>query len=230
MPTASPIACLAAVLLISGSAAAQPTPETPGAAGAEAAVEALVAAQQAHDFSAAFALIDPEIVSGVAEEVRGTRTLFERAVADSASTVAQEGYRDRPRPAAFGAFRRAAARLDSLAFYGDPSDAEIAGRLVGAATALDRTVVYPESRYELVRTDVQGDSLAHVVGRLDSLPGSSIAETVETTAARWTGTRWAVTFGSMDQSPITDFVRFPAFNMAEILNAALGGLFEGLDL
>lgn len=220
-----PLLVLAACLAL--PAAAQ-TPAVAGPGGAEAAVAALVAAQQAQDWAAAFDLTDPAVLHEGAEFVRGARDLFAHAVADSATVVLEPDYQERPQPEMFRAARLAAARLDSLVFYDDPSDVETVARLVGAVRSISLVAVYPESEYTPIRVDMESDSLARVVGRLDVLPGSSTPATTETTTARWTGTRWVVTFAWPDLGPVIDFVRFPMFNMTEILNAVLGDLFEGL--
>lgn len=209
--------------------AAAQTPETPGPAGARAAVAALVAAQQAQDWTAAFELVDPALLGEAAFAIRDARNAFGFAVADSALVADGHLYPESPQTALFAAGRRAAARLDSLAFFDNPSDAEVVGRLAAAVRSVRLISVYPESRYTPVRVDMAGDGRARVVGRLDILPGSSTPATVETTDARWTGSRWVVTFAPSDEGPVTGFVRFPITNVAEVLDAVLGDLFEELD-
>ncbi len=187
-------ACLL-TLLVAGSAAAQPTPETPGSAGAEAGVRALVEAQRAQDWPTVVALMDPTVVLYTADYTRGFARGLHAVLADSAAVVQSDrfGAEFDSDMHIFAMARRLDAVLPSAETLGD---ADLLVRVLRASQArrMSFFAVYTAPpAYRAIGTVTEGDSLAYVVGRTTWTGfDGNMDERVETVPMLWSGTRWTL--------------------------------------
>lgn len=202
--TLRPLLTVAAALLLAGSATAQPTPETPGPAGAEAAVVAVIAAQRARDWPALVALLDPDLVTWTADYTRETARQLHAVLADSAEAV-RSGRIERELDGDLRVFAMA-RRLDAVVPPGETAgDADLLVRVLRASQARQPAffAAFPNPpTFQALGTVTEGDSLAHIVGRTEwpSDVGERIAR-IETVSMRWNGTRWTL---SGDQYSVGD--------------------------
>lgn len=157
---------LLACLLAAAPAALAQDATTPGAAGAEAAVGAYIEAFAAQDYAAAVRQMDPEEVAEFAGLLREFALFAPEGAPDT---------KGEPAKVVAGFFEQ------MMGVSG------LAGDLFGEAVeSLDA---------EIIGAVLEGDSLAHVVARSSFAMMGGQMGGVEVTTARWTGDRWAVTFG-----------------------------------
>ncbi|MEM1116492.1 MAG: hypothetical protein AAF845_14525 [Bacteroidota bacterium] len=153
-------------LLVAAAPAFAQDATTPGAPGAEAVVDVYIEAFATRDYTAAVRELDPAEVAEFADLLEELALLAPENALDTKGEPAKV----------------VAGFLEQMMDMAGP-----AGGILGEAMeSLDA---------EILGTVLEGDSLAHVVARSSfAMMGGSVAR-VEATTARWTGTRWVVTFG-----------------------------------
>lgn len=157
---------LLACLLAAAPAALAQDASTPGEAGAEAAVDAYIAAFAAQDYSAVVQQMDPEEVAEFSDLLREFALFAPEGAPDT---------KGEPAKVVAGFFEQ------MMGVSG------LAGEMFGEAVeSLDA---------EVLGAVLEGDSLAHVVARSSFAMMGGQRGGVEVTTVRWTGDRWVVTFG-----------------------------------
>lgn len=219
MQTASTIACVAAALLIAGSAAAQPGPpktsRTPGTTGAMTAVTELLDAQRAGDWRTVAARLDPALVTELGTYTRDLSARSRAALADpSVQGLAEDLAR----------FNRIARRIARLV----PPDSALTDAQV-VARVFEADAARPTAALAVARRTSRGwaqgfpesDSLVHVfVSWSDApLPASDAVRPLADypVTARWADGRWSVATSGRTDSPHFEYLRFATHNWAEVL-------------
>lgn len=197
-------------------AAAQPTPATPGAAGAEAAVSALVRAQKVGDWAAVVGLLEPKLVADLGSSTWLFAEGFSQALAlANADASFREEYGGDDGPTL-----RAARRLAAVFPPNERlSIAETVARVLttDAPQTAWRAEESRQTAFAVLGSVAEADTLAHVVGRLDRPVMGEVRSTVELVTVRRTGERWAVVIGRDTANPLLEYLRFATGNWAEIL-------------
>ena len=198
------LALVAATLLLAGGAAAQPTPETPGPAGAAAAVETVIAAQRDYHWDALLRLVAPDDVAAMRADAHALIADARLVLVDSAAIVAmpeyvesREGWGEDER------FAQAHEVLEGEA-YAARSGQDLLERLMALAYANDYGYNAAMRRVALrpVGALAEGDTLAHVVTREIALDSLRRRSDVGLVTMRWTGNRW--TLGNPDEATWQD--------------------------
>lgn len=202
------LASLAAALLISAGAAAQPAPGTP--ADAELAAVRLVDAVRARDWRSLATFVDPEITAvlgmGFAETTRDIedelRSALDMDDADSlVAAVRATGYVTPPGvDPDLGVLVHMVDWMRALSADGRPDGQTLVERvlaLVAGCTPASESPLsaFDDVTYTPVRADVRDDGTVEVVGMFSRAIEGEPEEILAVTPLRWTGDRWTVTVG-----------------------------------
>lgn len=203
MPPASPLACLAAALLIAmcagQPAVSQTTPD--------AMVQALLDEQRQGDWAAVAERLDPQTVHELAEVTRGLRD----AVAQHGDLWASDGTASDPALASL-----MSRRLSAAVPLGE-SDTETVGRVLAAEDARSSRLaaIRADPAPRVIGSVLEGDSLGHVVVALAGL--ESPATTAELITVHRNGVQWVLRLDSRFDVSATEFLRFAVHNWLEVV-------------
>lgn len=181
------ILLLALAVRLAAPAAAQATPETPGAAGAVAAAEAFVAAQRTRDWPMVLRLLASDAVDAMRARIPGLVTDARAVRADSAGAAAADA-ESMGGSSSFETARRVLAITDAARAPNDELAAlMMVGATIGGEYNYDRNQMA-----EVLGAQLDG-RLAHVVVRVREASFRSLVPGVVASALRWSGTRWQLT-------------------------------------